>query len=205
MWKQWKQWQTLFLGAPKSLQMVTSTMKLKDVCSLEENLWPTLRAYKKQRHYIANKDSSSQGFGFSSNHVWMWEMDYKESWALENWYFEPWCWRRLLRVPLTPRRSNQSILKKISPEYSLQGLTLKVKLQYFGHLMRRTNSLEKTVMLGNIVGRRRRGWRRMRLLDGITDSIGMREEGGGFRMGNTCILVVDSFWYLANLIQLCKV
>ena len=127
----------------------------------------------KQRHYIVNKDSSSQGFGFSSNHVWMWEMDYKESWALENWYFEPWCWRRLLRVPLTPRRSNQSILKKISPEYSLQGLTLKVKLQYFGHLMRRTNSLEKTVMLGNIVGRRRRGWRRMRLLDGITDSIGM--------------------------------
>ena len=100
-------------------------------------------------------------------------MDYKESWALENWYFEPWCWRRLLRVPLTPRRSNQSILKKISPEYSLQGLTMKVKLQYFGHLMRRTNSLEKTVMLGNIVGRRRRGWRRMRLLDGITDSIGM--------------------------------
>ena len=87
--------------------------------------------------------------------------------------FELWCWRRLLRVPWTARRSNQSILKEISPEYSLGGLRLKLKLQYFGHLMRRTDSLEKTLMLGKIEGRRRRGRQRMRWLDGITDSVVM--------------------------------
>ena len=87
--------------------------------------------------------------------------------------FELWCWRRLLRVPWTARRSNQSILKEISPGYSLEGLMLKLKLQYFGHLMRRVDSLEKTLMLGGIGGRRRRGWQRMRWLDGIIDSMGM--------------------------------
>ena len=87
--------------------------------------------------------------------------------------FELQCWRRLLRVPWTARRSNQSILKEISPEYSLEGLMLKLKLQYFGHLMRRTDSLEKTLMLGKIKGRRRRGWQRMRKLDSITDSMDM--------------------------------
>ena len=86
--------------------------------------------------------------------------------------FELWCWKRLLRVPWTASRSNQSILK-ISPECSLEGLMLKLKLQYFGHLMRRTDSLEKTLMLGKIEGRRRRGWQRMRWLDGITDSMDM--------------------------------
>ena len=87
--------------------------------------------------------------------------------------FELWCWRRLLRVPWSTRRSNQSILKDISPEYSLEGLTLKLKLQYFGHLMWRTDSLEKTLMLGGIGGRRRMGWQRMRWLDSITDSMDM--------------------------------
>ena len=86
---------------------------------------------------------------------------------------ELWCWRRFLRVPWTARRSNQSILKEISPEYSLEGLMLKQKLQYFGHLMRRTDSLEKTLMLGKTEGRRRRGRQRMRWLDGITDSMDM--------------------------------
>ena len=85
--------------------------------------------------------------------------------------FELWCWRRLLRVPWTARRSNQSILKEISPAISLEGMMLKLKLQYFGHLMRSVDSLEKTLMLGGIVGRRRRGWQRMRWLDGITDSM----------------------------------
>ena len=85
--------------------------------------------------------------------------------------FELWCWRRLLRVPWTARRSNQSILKEISPEYLLEGLMLRLKLQYFGHLMRRVDSFEKTLMLGGIRGRRRRGRQRMRWLDGITDSI----------------------------------
>ena len=87
--------------------------------------------------------------------------------------FELWCWRRVLRVPWTARRSNQFILKEISPEYSLGGLMLRLKLQYFGHLMRRTDSLEKTLMLGKIEGRRRRGRQRMRWLDGITDSMDM--------------------------------
>ena len=87
--------------------------------------------------------------------------------------FELWCWRRLLRVPWTIRRSNQSILKEISPEYSLKGLMLKLKLQYFGHLMQRVDSLEKTLMLGGIRGRRRRRQQRMRWLDGITDSMHM--------------------------------
>ena len=84
---------------------------------------------------------------------------------------ELWCWRRLLRVPWTARRSNQSILKEINPEYSMEGLMLKLKFQYFGHLMRRANSLEKTLMLGKIEGRKRRGWQRMRWLDGITNSM----------------------------------
>ena len=87
--------------------------------------------------------------------------------------FELWCWRRLLRVPCTARRSNQSILKEISPKYPLEGLMLKLKLQYFGHLVQRTDSLEKTLTLGKIEGRRRRGWQRMRWLDGITESMGM--------------------------------
>ena len=85
--------------------------------------------------------------------------------------FELWCWRRLLRVPWTARRSNQSIPKEVSPEYSLEGLMLKLELQYFGHLMQRADSLEKTLMLGKIEGRRRRGQQRMRWLDGITNSI----------------------------------
>ena len=87
--------------------------------------------------------------------------------------FELWCWRRLLRVPWTARRSDQSILKEINPEYSLEGLMLKLKLQYFGHLMQRADSFEKTLMLGEIGGRRRRGRQRMRWLDGITDSVDM--------------------------------
>jgi len=102
-----------------------------------------------------------------------------ESWTIkkaEHWRidaFEPWCWRRLLRVPWTARRSNQSILKEISPEYSLEGLILKLKFQYFSHLMQRADSFEKTLMLGKIEGRRRRGRQRMRWLDGITDSMDM--------------------------------
>ena len=128
---------------------------------------------KKQRHYFANKGLSSQGYGFSSGHVWMWELDYKESWPPKIDAFELWCWRRLLRVPWTARRSNQSILKEISPKYSLEGLPLKLKLQYFGHLMWRTYSFEKTLMLGKIDGRRRRGQQRMRWLDSITDLMDM--------------------------------
>ena len=113
-------------------------------------------------------------YGFSSGHVWMWESDCEESWVPKNWCFdafELWCCRRLLRVPWTARKSNQSILKEISPGCSLEGMMLKLKLQYFGHLMWRVDSLEKTLMLGGIWGRRRRGQQRMRRLDGITDSM----------------------------------
>ena len=94
-----------------------------------------------------------------------------ERWRIDA--FELWCWRRLLRVPWTARRPNQSILKELSPEYSLEGLMLKLKLQYFGYLMRRADSLEKILMLGKIEGRRRRGWQRMKWLHSITDSMDM--------------------------------
>ena len=110
---------------------------------------------KKQRHYFANKGPSSQGYGFSSSHVWMWELDYKESWAPKNWCFWTVVLERTLESPLKCKEAIQSILKEISPEYSLEGLMLKLKRQYFGHLMRRADSLEKTVMLGKIESRRR--------------------------------------------------
>ena len=150
-----KQCQILFFWAPKSLQMVTAALKLKDACSLEESYDQPRQHIKKQRHYFANKGLSSQSYGFSSSHVRMWDLDYKESEHQRIDGFELWCWRRLLRVPWTARRSKKSILKEISPEYSLEGLML--KLQYFGHLMRRTDSFEKTLMLGKIEGRRRSG------------------------------------------------
>ena len=128
----------------------------------------------KQRHYFAKKGLSSQGYGFSSGHVWMWELDcVKKAECRRIDAFELWCWRRLLRVPWTARSSNQSILKEISPGCSLEGLMLRPKLQYFGHLMWRVDSLEKTLMLGEIGGRRRSGRQRMRWLDGITDLMDM--------------------------------
>ena len=115
---------------------------------------------KKQRHYFANKGPSSQSYGSSNSHVGCesWTIKKAELWRIDA--FELWCWRRLLRVPWTARRFSQSILKEISPEYSSEELMLKLKLQYFGHLMRRTDSLEKTLMMGKIEGRRSRGWQR---------------------------------------------
>ena len=126
---------------------------------------------KKQTHYFANKGPSSQSYGFSSSHVWMWELDHKERWALKNWCFRTV--KKTLESPLTARRSNQCLLKEISPEYSLGGLMLKLVLQYFGHLMRRTDSFAKTLMLWKIEGRRRKGEQRTRWLDGITNSMDM--------------------------------
>ena len=148
-------------------------MKLKDAYSLEGKLWPTKENIKKQRHYFVKKGPSSQGYGFSSGHAWMWELDYKVSWAPKNWCFWTVVLEKTLESPLDCRRSNQSILKEISPGCSLVGLILKLKLQSFGHLMQRADSFEKILMLAKIEGRRRRGWQRMRWLDGLTNSMDM--------------------------------
>ena len=126
-----------------------------------------------QRHYFANKGPSGQGYGFSSSHVWMWELDYKEGWVLKNWCFWSVVLEKTLESPLDFKEIQQSILKEISPECSVEGLMLKLKLQYFGHLMQRTDSFEDTLMLGKIEGGRRRGRQRMRWLNGITDSMDM--------------------------------
>ena len=146
---------------------------IKNACSLEEKLWQPRQHIKNQRHYFANKGPSSQSYGFFSSHVWMWELDYKESWVPKNWCFWNVVLEKTLESPLDCKESNQSILKEISPEYSLEALILNLKLQYFGHLMCRTDSFEKTLMLGMIKGGRRREQQRMRWLDGITDSIDM--------------------------------
>ena len=131
MGKQWKQWQTSFSWTPKSMQMVIAAMKLKDACSLEESYDQPGQHVKKQRHCFANKGPSGQSYGFPSSHVWMWELDYKESWVRKNWCFWTVVLEKTLESPLDCKRLNQSILKEISPEYSLKGLRL--KFQYFGH------------------------------------------------------------------------
>ena len=137
--------------------MVNAAMKLKDTPWKESYAQPR-KHIKKQRHYFANKGPSGQGYGFSSGHVCAcegWTLKKAECRKIDA--FELWCWRRLLRVAWTARRSNQSILKEINCEYSLEGLMLKLKLEYFGHLMQRPDSLEQTLMLGKIEHRRRRG------------------------------------------------
>ena len=154
--------------------MVTAAMKSKDVCSLEKKAMTNLSSILKSRditlptnvHLVKAMVFPVVMYGCES-----WTMRKAEHWRIHA--FELWCWRRLLRVPWTARRANQSILKAISPEYSLEGLMLTLKLQYFGHLMRRTDSLEKTLMLGKMEGGRRMGRQRMRWLDGITDSVDM--------------------------------
>ena len=140
---------------------------------LEKAEEPEIKLLTSAGSSINQESSSSQGYGFSSG------MYGCESWTVKKAEhqridaFKLWYWRKLLRVPWTARRSNQSILKEISPGISLEGMMLKLKLEYFGHLMRRVDSLEKSLMLGGIGGRRRRGWQRMRWLDGITTSMDM--------------------------------
>ena len=113
---------------------------------------------KKQRHYFTSKGPSSQSYGFSSSHVWMWELDYKENWVQKNWWF----WTMVLRAPWSARRSIQSILNEISPEYLLEGLMFKLKRQYSGYVIWRIDSLEKILVLGKVEGRKRRGRQRMK-------------------------------------------
>ena len=125
-----------FLGLQKDCRwlQVTTAMKLKDTCSLEESYDKPRQHIKKQRYYFANKDLSTQSYGFSLSHVWMWELDHKESWVPKNWYFWTVVLEKTLESPLDSKEI-QPILKEISPEYSLEGLMLKLTLQYFGHLM----------------------------------------------------------------------
>ena len=129
--------------------------------------------FKSRDITLRNKGPSHQGYGFSSGHVWMWELDYKESWAPKNWCLWTVVLEKTLESPLDCKEIHQSILNEISPECSLEGLMLKLKLQYFGHVMPRANSLEKTLLMWTIEGRSRRGRQRMRWLDGITDSMDM--------------------------------
>ena len=128
---------------------------------------------KKQRHYFVNKGPSSQGYGFSSSHVWMLELNYKESWVPENWCVWTVVLEKSLESPSACKEIQPVHSKEISLGCSLEGLMLKLKLQYFGHLMWRPDSLEKTLMLGKTEGRRKSGQQRMRWLDGITDSVDM--------------------------------
>ena len=167
---------------------------------------------KKQRHHFANKGLYSQSCGFSSSHVWMWELDH-ENWTIkkaEHWridVFELWCWRRLLRVPWTARRSNQSILMEISPEYSLEGLLLKLKLQYFGHLMQRANSIGKDPDAG-------KDWRQNEKRVTEDEMLGWHHQFNGHELGQTlrdgegqgsltfcnpwCHKDLDTTWQLKN-------
>ena len=152
---------------------ITSDMpwNLKTLAPCKKSYDKPRQHIKKQRHYFTNKGSYNQCYGVSSSHIWMWELDHKESWVPKNWCFWTVALENTLESPLD--------CKKIKPvnakgnEYSLEGLMLKLKLQYFGHLMWRTDSSEETLMLGKIEGRRRRGQQRMRWLDGITDSMDM--------------------------------
>ena len=127
---------------------------------------------QKQRHYFANKGPSSQGYGFSCGHVWMWELDCEDSWVPKNWCFWTVVLEKALESPLDCKEI-QPVHSEGDQPWVFFGMMLKPKLQYFGHLMQRFDSLEKTLMLGGIGGRRRRGRQRMRWLDGITDSVDM--------------------------------
>ena len=172
MGKQWKQCQTLFFWASKSLQWWLQDGKRclllgrKVMTNLDRIFKSRDITLSTKVHLVKAMVFPVVMYGCES-----WTVKKAEHWRIDA--FELWCWRRLLRVPWTARRSHQSMLKDISPGCSLEGLMLKLKLQYFGHLMWRADLFEKTLMLGKIEGRRRRGWQRMRWLDGITDSMDM--------------------------------
>ena len=173
MGKQWKQWETTF-GGSKITADGDCSLGIKRCLLLGRKAMTNLDSILKSRditlptkvYLVKAMDFPVVMYGCES-----WSIKKAECWRIDA--FELWCWRRLLRVPCMARRSYQSILKEISPEYSLEEQMLKLKLQYFGHLMWRTDSLEKTLMVGKIEGRRRRGWQRMRWLDGIIDSMDM--------------------------------
>ena len=167
MGEQWKQWQRYVSWAPKSLQMVTAAMKLKRCHLFGRKAMTNLGSVLKRDITLLTNVHLVKALVFPvvMYRCESWTIKKAEHWRIDA--FEPWLWRRLLGIPWSARRSNQSILKETNPEYSLEGLILKLQLQYFGYLMQRIDSLEKTLMLGKIEGRRRRGLQRKRWLDGI--------------------------------------
>ena len=173
MGKKWNQGEIASSWALKSLWMVSAARKLEDDYFLARKLWQPRQRIKKQRHHFVNKGLYSQGYGLSSGHVWLWELDHEEGRVLKNWCYRTVVLEKAFENCLDNKKLNQSILKEINPEYPLEGLMLKLKLQYFGHLMQTANWQEKTLMLGKTEGRRRRGWQRMRWLDGITSAMDM--------------------------------
>ena len=186
--EKWEQWQILFSWAPKITVDSDCSHKIKRHLLLGKIAMTNLDSILKRRDItLPTKVHILKAVVFSSSHVWMWELDIKkaECWRIDA--FELWSRKIVLTVPWTAGRANQSIGKEINPEYSLEGLML--KLQYFAHLMRWANSLEKTLMQGKIEGRRRRGWQRMIQLNGITDSIDMS-------LNKLCKIVKDrEAWY----------
>ena len=148
-------------------------MKLKGACSWKKSYDQPREHVKKQSHYLVNKGPSSQSYIFSSGHIWMWKLDYEESWVLKNWCFWNMVLEKTLESPLDCKEIQPVHPKKISPKYSLEGLILKLKLQYFDHLMQITDTLVKALMLGKIEGGKSRGRQRMRWLDGITHLMDM--------------------------------
>ena len=167
--KKRKQRQTLFWGGSKITGDGDCNHEIKRCLLLVSKAVTHLDSILRSRDIILPTKVHIVKAVFSSNHVQMWELDHKEGWDRRIDGFKLWCWRRLLRVPWTARTSILSILKEINPEYSLQGLMLKLKLQYFGHLMQRADTLEKTLMLGKTEARRK-GWQRIRWLNDIIDS-----------------------------------
>ena len=171
MEKQWKMRDFIFLGSKISAHGECSH-ETKRRSLLGRKFMTNLDSILKSRDITLPTKSVYQSYGFSSNHVWMWELGYKESWAWKNWCY----WTvvlKTLKSLLDHKEIKPVNCKRNQPEYSFEGLMLKLKLQYFGHLMQRANSLEKTLVLGKTEGRRRRGWQRTRWLDGITDSMDM--------------------------------
>ena len=152
MGKKWKRGQLYFLRLQNHCRWSMQPWNWKMLAPWKKSYDQPRQYIKNQRHYFADKGPSSQSYGFSNSHVWMWKLTIKKAEHQRIDAFKSWCWRRHLRVPWTARRSNQSMLQEISPEYSLEGLMLKLKLQYFGHLMRRTESLAKTLMLEKVRG-----------------------------------------------------
>ena len=163
---------SLFSWAPKSLRMVTAMMELKALAPWMKSYDKPRQRIRKKRHHFADKCLYIRSYSFSSSHVQIWKLDHKEGWVLKNWCFWTLVLEKTLESSLDCKEIKAVILKEINPGYSLERLMLKLKLQYFGHLMQRAYSLEQTLMLGKIEVRRRE-WQRMKWLGGITDSMDM--------------------------------